>query len=272
MEDIRLKYPIIQQYIPAFSLRRSCQPIDKVVFVVAHDTGNEGSTALQNVSYYVRTCNGDSGDPKWQNASAHIFVDDKNIIECVPALTGSPEKAWHVQRSVNNDNLLYGCDANDAAIGVEYCFGQRINSDEAYKRYVWVIARLCFEFSLDAKKAICGHFILDPARRHDPVNGLSYSRRSYDQLLIDINQEVGLFNGNPVKQHKLIADAGEKTTSVRLNIRKGSPDTRADVVETVAAGKKLLHIGYVKDGMSINGNSKWFKNQEGNYFWAGGVC
>ena len=52
-----------------------------VKFVVAHDTGNPNSTAGQNVAYYEQSRNELS-------ASAHLFVDDREIIECIPALTG----------------------------------------------------------------------------------------------------------------------------------------------------------------------------------------
>jgi N-acetylmuramoyl-L-alanine amidase len=271
MTTFNEKYRIIPQYIPPFSLRRSCETIDKVVFIVAHDTGNENSTALENVSYYVRTCNGDPGDPNWHAASAHIFVDDKNIIECVPALTAAPEKAWHIQRIASADNQLYGCDSNDAAIGVEYCFGPKIDADEAYKRYIWVLAFICYRFKLDVKSAVCGHFILDPARRHDPVYGLSYSRRSYDQLLNETAQEYNLITVGAGTQYIIIPDAGEKVSTARLNIRKGLPDTKAKIVEVVPSGKKLVHTGYVIYGTSVNGNSKWYVNADGNFFWSGGV-
>jgi N-acetyl-anhydromuramyl-L-alanine amidase AmpD len=265
------RYKIIQKYIPAYSLRRSCKPIQKVVFVVAHDTGNKDTTALQNVNYYCRTCNNQDNDPNWRNASAHIFVDDTSIIECVPALTGPPEKAWHVLYDVKADNYLYGCDANDSAIGVEYCYGPSINADEAYKRYIWVIAFICSKFQLNIQSAICGHFILDPQRRCDPVSGLSFSRRTYEQMLKDIIYEYDICTGGQEKQFNVIQDTGDKLTTGRLNIRKSSPDTRADIVNTVPSGTVLTHEGYVSDGMAINGNSKWFINKEGNFFWSGGV-
>ena len=69
-----------------------------VKFIVAHDTGNPGSTAQNNVSYYEKTNNE-------TEASAHIFIDDKEIIECIPALTSNkPEKAWHVRYNQSQDN------------------------------------------------------------------------------------------------------------------------------------------------------------------------
>jgi N-acetylmuramoyl-L-alanine amidase len=271
MNEFLNRYQIIPQYIPPFSMRRSCKPINNVVFIVAHDTGNFGSTALNNVNYYIRTCNGDNNDPNWKNASAHIFVDDISIIECVPALTNPPEKAWHVLYSVTADNFLYGCDANDAAIGVEYCFGTNINADEAYKRYIWVMAFICFKFKLNAETAICGHFFLDPQRRRDPINGLSYSRRTYEQLLRDVVHEYQICTQGKLDKHVIIQEKGEKTTTVRLNIRKDAPDTKSDIVSTVPSGTTLTYQAYVNDGLAINGNAKWYMNYQGNFFWSGGV-
>ena len=167
--------------------------ISKVRFLVAHDTGNPGSTAAENVAWYIRTRNE-------QSASAHLFVDDKEIIECVPAMT-SPEKAWHVLYGVRKDNDLYGVNANDAAIGVEYCYGGRIDSDLAYEKYVWMLARLCQLYLLNPAKDIVGHYFLDPNRKTDPVTGLARSRRTYEQLIRDVVSEYASLTGmaiNPV--------------------------------------------------------------------------
>ena len=129
------KFTVNSNLIPKPSKRRSGQMIGRVRFLVAHDTGNKNSTASQNVRYYINSRNDIS-------ASAHLFVDDKEIIECVPALTGTPEKAWHVLYTVPKDNELYGVNANDAAIGVEYCYGDTIDADKAYAKYIWVLAKL----------------------------------------------------------------------------------------------------------------------------------
>jgi hypothetical protein len=175
------KYVLTPKHLTCNTLRRSGQPISPAVkFIVAHDTGNPGSTADNNVKYYENTKNE-------KQASAHIFIDDKEIIECIPALTtNKPEKAWHVFYNLPTDNNKYGCDANDAAIGVEYCHGDNINADEAYSKYIWTIAYICFKFNLDPKTSIIGHHILDPGRRTDPAFGLKKSGRTYEQLLSDI--------------------------------------------------------------------------------------
>ncbi len=264
--DFQKKYFITQKYLTSGSKRRPGLRIAPAVrFIVAHDTGNPDSTAAGNVKYYER-----SRDE--MSASAHIFVDDKDIIECIPALTAAPEKARHVRYNVPTDNKHFGYDANDAAIGVEYCYGKRINADEAYRRYIWVIACACHEFKLDPKTSVVGHFFLDPQRKTDPVTGLAHSRRTYEQLLRDIVDEYNACAGvAPTPQYELVEQAGSVRATVKLNIRKGEPNTKAAVVRPVLPGTSLDYVGWVKNGQNINGNTNWYKNSEGNYFWSGGT-
>jgi N-acetylmuramoyl-L-alanine amidase len=260
------KYQITQRHLPTPSKRRSGLPLSPgPKFVVVHDTGNPGSTAAQNVAHYTSTANGPV------SASAHLFVDDTEIIECVPALTGAPEKAWHVLYGVPTDNQLFGYNANDAAIAVEYCYGPRINADEAYRKYVWVIAQACYAFQMDPAKAIVGHYILDPHRRTDPVTGLAHSRRTYEQLLRDIVAEYADCAGQAPPAPPPPPNAGQVTARVRLNIRAGAPSVRARVHQTVAVGTQLDYVAIVSNGDPVNGNSVWYRDAAGNYFWSGGV-
>lgn len=101
------------------------------------------------------------------------------------------------------------------------------------------------------------------------MNALSYSQRTYDQLLRDIIHEYSTCK-NP-KQYNLIPEFAEKTTTVRLNIRKGLPESTADIVTTVPPGTALFHAGYVAGGLSVNGIAKWYVNKDGNFFWSEGV-
>lgn len=269
--DFTLKYQIDQRFLTRPSRRRRGYLISPgVKFLVAHDTGNPGSTASGNIRYYER-----SRDE--QSVSAHIFVDDRQILECIPALTADPpEKAWHVLYSVPTDDQLYGCDANDAAIGVEYCYGGRIDADEAYRKYVWTMAYACYRFNLDPGRSIVGHFFLDPRRKTDPVTGLAHSRRTYEQLLRDVVSEynacgIGTVE-DPPAEPDLQETAGEVTTTVRLNIRKGAPNTRMPIHQTVPRGTRLSYVGIVADGEPVNGNSVWYADPNGNYFWSGGTA
>ncbi|HET6225198.1 MAG TPA: peptidoglycan recognition family protein [Bacteroidia bacterium] len=265
--SFKQKYTITPNYLTSGTKRRSGLLITPAVkFVVAHDTGNKNSTASQNVRYYEISVNEIS-------ASAHLFVDDTDIIECIPALTSDfPEKAWHVLYSVPVDNQLFGYNANDAAIGVEYCYGDSIDADEAYRKYIWVLAYICYKFQLNPKTSIVGHHFLDPKRKTDPVTGLAYSRRTYEQLLKDIvneyNECLGLL---PDNSFQFIPERGMVISTTRLNIRKDLPSTKAEVAQIINAGTKLSYLGYVANGENINGNRKWYKDAKGQYFWSGGV-
>ncbi len=237
-----------------------------VRFIVAHDTGNPSSTAAGNVRYYENS-------RKEQSASAHLFVDDKEILECIPALTAPPEKAWHVLYGVPTDNAMFGHDANDAAVGVEYCYGGTIDADEAYRKYIWTMACLCARFDLSPDRHIVGHFLLDPQRKTDPVTGLARSRRTYEQLLRDVALEFAECTGKalPPSPVTRVEKPGAVVTTVRLNIRKEKPNTKAAVVQVVPPGVGLAYQGWTEAGEPINGNPRWYEDANGNFFWSGGV-
>jgi N-acetylmuramoyl-L-alanine amidase len=264
--DFKQKYPIEKAYLTPKTKRRSGLMMNPTVkFVVVHDTGNPGSTAAGNVKYYERSNNELS-------ASAHIFVDDKQILECIPALTAPPEKAWHVLYSVPTDNQLFGYNANDAAVGVEYCYGGNIIADEAYRRYLWVIASICNTFGLNPASSIVGHFFLDPKRKTDPVTGLANSRRTYEQLLKDIVTEFDDCLSKPKPPDtSFVEQAGVTRATVKLNLREGAPNATAKVAQTVPPGTLLTYTGWVENGQPINGNSKWYRDPNENFFWSGGV-
>jgi len=263
--DFKLKYEIIKRYLPCPSdRRRGLLMSPGVRYIVAHDTGNPGTTARQNVAYFTNQPN--------LSASAHLFVDGEEIIECVPALTGPPEKAWHVLYNTVIDAHLYGHKANDAAIGIEYCYGGAIDADQAYARYVWLIAYACHRYGLDPARAVVGHFLLDPQRKTDPVSGLMHSRRSYDQLLRDVVSEYHECLGQPdphAAEPKREPVPVVVVTTVALNIRRGQPNCRAEIHATAAPGTRLAYVASVDNGQAINGNTLWYQDADRNFFWSG---
>lgn len=262
------KFTLKTDYISKPSRRRSGLLINKVRFLVAHDTGNPGSTAAQNVKYYIDTSN---SVPKDKTASAHIFVDDKELIECIPALTASAEKAWHVLYATPKDNELFDVNANDAAIGVEYCYGGNIDADKAYEKYVWVLARLCFAFQLDPAKDIVGHFFLDPRRKTDPVTGLAHSRRTYERLLQDVLKEYNECIGIPdVTPFAIDEQEGSILTAVKLNVRT-KPSTKSSIVQVLPARTSIQYKAILTDGEPVNNNTVWYVDANGNFIWSGGL-
>lgn len=170
---------IVTQLIPVGTKRRSGYKLLGVKFFVDHDTGNPNSTARGNVKYYI-----DSRDE--MSASAHAFIDDVEVRICVPCLE-NPEKAWHVRYDMPLDNSRFGDDANDIAIGMELCYfpADKERSLKAYNNYVEFAAYLAKFHNVDPANRI-GHYELDPTRRSDPNNALSYIGKSYKDMVQDI--------------------------------------------------------------------------------------
>ncbi|GAA4341666.1 glycoside hydrolase family protein [Flaviaesturariibacter amylovorans] len=262
------KYTVSPLYLPKPSRRRGGAMLGPVKFIVAHDTGNPGSSARANVNYYIKTA---QTVPPAQTASAHLFVDDKEILECVPALTAAPEKAWHVLYRMPKDNELYGANANDAAIGVELCYGGNIDDDKAYAKYVWVLAKICHQFGLDPATSVVGHFFLDPKRKTDPVTGLAHSRRTYERLLKDVVTEYNDCTGAaPAPTFNEVPFVAEVLSAVKLNIRE-QPATRSGIVQTLPPRTPIRVVARVDNGEPVNNNRVWYKDSNGNYCWSGGV-
>lgn len=158
------RYQIERRYI-SLGASRSGARINKVRFVVSHETANNNATAEDHYRYF----NNHPG-----SVSAHTFIDDNTVLEIIPLW----EKAWHVNANKPADNQMFGADANDAAIGVELCRTGDFN--KAFDRYVWYHAYLCHKFALDPRKHIVAHSTLDPQRRTDPIswfrqNGVSWA-------------------------------------------------------------------------------------------------
>lgn len=232
----KMKYQIKRLYLTAPSLRRSGQRMDKIKFLVAHDTGNEGSTARANVMYYSKTENE-------QSASAHLFIDHTEIIECIPSMD-KPEKAWHVLYNVKTDDERYGANANDCAVGVELCYGGGVNTREAYARYIWTLAYLCHVYQLDPRLHIVGHHELDPKRKTDPVNALKTIGKTMDDLLEDVAFELEMcrYGDDPQMQEILKRlDALERANNMACpEWAKGAVEaaTRKGILNSADHGSK----------------------------------
>jgi N-acetylmuramoyl-L-alanine amidase CwlA len=241
-------------YLPTNTKRRSGKKLAKVLFIVAHDTGNDGSTAQANVNYYKRSANDES-------ASAHIFIDDKDIIECIP-LT---EKAWHVRYQCPQDNALFNEDANDAAIGVELCYSTKgkFDSNLAYVNYVGVLADLCKKYGLVPSKHIVVHEKLDPGRKTDPTNALSKIGKSFDALIVDIERALAEITPEKPKAevkpaHKLSTlKIGDKGDNVKRLQKLVGVKTDGDFGPATEKAVKLFQTKNNLKADGIVGSKTW---------------
>lgn len=199
MLALGMKYPIKDDYIDKkWNQRPGGYRIPR--YGVAHDTGNPGSTARQNVNYF---------NSRNLSSSVHAFVDDNEIIIDIP-LT---EKAYHVRSNVS--------DANQWAVGVELCYGGEINFQEAYKRYVYFWAYLCDKFHWNPQRQIIGHYKLDPTRRSDPINALSQHGISYEEFLSDVQAQLKGIDSLPKRPVLIVArgDRGDKVTKIQQDLK-----------------------------------------------------
>lgn len=76
------------------------------------------------------------------------------------------------------------------------------------------------------------------------------------------------FQRNPIT-FNFIKKPGIVKARVDLNIRKLAPTTATAVIRTIKKGRKLKYRGWASNGMTVNGNAHWYKDSNGNYFWAG---
>ncbi|WP_127506996.1 peptidoglycan recognition protein family protein [Paenibacillus humicus] len=179
-------YPIERRYV---AVRSNTRPGTRLItgcpaFLVAHDTGNPGAGADAHFRYFDTL--------RDRTASAHVFIDDKRILEIIPAGTGdqAAEKAWHVIRNVTTDNERFGYDANDAALGVELCYGGGIDFKAAYGRYVWYLSFCCRKWELDPSAHIVTHRQLDPMRKQDCEQSLAWGGKSFAELIADVRKAM----------------------------------------------------------------------------------
>jgi N-acetylmuramoyl-L-alanine amidase len=222
-------YEITRDYI-SFGNARSGEKLEEVKFIVSHSTGNPGSTAYENRNYF---------NHRQPSASAHTFIDDRYILEIIPL----DEKAWHVLYSTPTDNRMFGADANDAAIGVELCYGGNINFTEAYNRYVWYHAYLCRKFNLSPSKHIVSHKTLDPKRRTDPFDAFSLYGITWDSFISDVIRI--LESSQPRKKGGKNQASQVPSTSLHLPLKIGDrgPFVKKIQEDLIRAGFPLSKYG-----------------------------
>jgi len=182
-------YSVTRKWIPKAQSKsqRTSPPrpgatLAEVKKIVIGDTGWRGLTAADAAR--------DLGQ-----AYGHFIVDDKAIIECVPALTSSVgfvEQACFVQSKPGQE-----FDAQKCAIAINLCFGGRpapkdlVGKDQIigrhmYDRCVALVAFLCDRFELDPAKDVKRAGDLDISRT-DPDLALEAAGTGFDQLLKDVS-------------------------------------------------------------------------------------
>ncbi len=66
-----------------------------------------------------------------------------------------------------------------------------------------------------------------------------------------------------------VAQEGYARLTYNTNIRSQAPTTAAPIAFKALAGSVRPFVGWVTNGEAVSGNAQWFKQTDGNYFWAG---
>lgn len=112
--------------------------INKIEYIVVHDTGNTSKGAGAKNHYYYF-------DRDYRGASAHYFVDDSNIIELVdPHLV-----AWHCGDGRGKNGIR-----NDNSIGVEICINKDSDYEMALRQATELIRFLILYYHIPKKKVV----------------------------------------------------------------------------------------------------------------------
>ena len=98
----------IKQNLTTINYNNMSNKVNK--YIVIHYTGNSTDTAYNNTKYFKSV---------YREASAHYFVDDNNIYQCVE----DKNKAWHCGDNLKSGNVgsFYKKCTNSNSIGVEMC-------------------------------------------------------------------------------------------------------------------------------------------------------
>ena len=140
----------IQAYHTGYN--RFARSRSAVKYIVVHYVGAGSSAtgnALANCKYFA------GGN---RNASAHYFIDDGSIYECIdPASYG----AWHV----GDGHGAYGI-TNTNSIGIEVCNNGGPFTSAEVDRLTWLVQKLMGEYGVDASHVV-RHY--DASRKQCPA-------------------------------------------------------------------------------------------------------
>jgi hypothetical protein len=193
--------------------------------------------------------------------SAHYGIGRQGVVHQYVSET---DTAFHAGRRSNPtwDLIKDGVNPNKYTIGIEH----EGNEDSA-----WPPAM--YEASAALIRDICARWSIPIDRDHIIGHREIYSLKTCPGSVVSLDKLVKLARAEALDtgNYNFIPHAGITNARGKLNIRKGAPITTAKKVRTVNDGTELVYIGWTSNGQTVSGNSHWYKDVDGNYFWAGGT-
>lgn len=202
--------------------------------------------------------------PEASKVSAHYGIGKNGQIHQYVKET---DAAWHAGRKSSNApfHLVQErplVNPNKYTIGIEH-EGKADDpwSAEMYEASAALIKDICHRWDIPIeRKFIIGHREI-------------YTVKSCPGGTANINKLVNLAKGqvSETSTYNFVADSDETTARTALRIRAAVPTILSDATGKAKAGDKLVYVGWTSNGQTIEGNSHWYKDKDGNYFWAGGT-
>jgi len=237
---------ITQVYSPNFAAgRKTYTPIAIVIHIMEGSIASTdswfGSTVSQVSAHYGIGINGE----------IHQYVQETDT-------------AWHAGRVNAPTWALIKPAGNGSYINPNYyTVGIEHEGDETTE---WSDATYASSSSMISEIAKRWNIPID--RQHIVGHHEIYSLKACPGTKVDFDKLITMALGNPPLNK--IPGFGKVTTNGNINIRQ-APNTTVPVVNVVPGSIQLAYDGYVDNGESVSGNSKWYYTDEGNWFWSGGV-
>lgn len=191
--------------------------------------------------------------------SAHYGVGKDGTIH---QYVGEADTAFHAGRVWKPvwDGIKPSVNPNLYTIGIEHeGEGESEWPDAMYTASARLIADVCTRWSIPIdREHIVGHREI-------------YGRKTCPNHRVDFDRLIAmaLVSATDPGRFNFVPQAGTVRATIALNIRRGAPTTAVPTVRTAAPNEQLDVVGWTSNGMSVNGNPHWYRDEDGNYFWSG---
>ncbi|HVE80387.1 MAG TPA: peptidoglycan recognition family protein [Gemmatimonadaceae bacterium] len=191
--------------------------------------------------------------------SAHYGIGRRGEIHQYVA---EADTAWHAGRTTGHTwaGVKPGSSPNLYTIGIEHEGAATSAWPEAmYAASAWLVADVANRWAIP----------LD--RRHVVGHREIYALKSCPGHVVDLDDLIDMALSVVLSDTlpNFVPAAGEVRTRSDLNIREGAPSSLAPRVRTAPRGALLRYAGWTSAGQTVHGNPHWYRDPDGNYFWAG---
>lgn len=175
---------------------------------------------------------------------------------------GEADTAFHAGRVWKPvwPSLKPSVNPNLYTVGIEHeGKGESEWPDAMYDASTRLIADICTRWSIPIDRAhIVGHREI-------------YARKTCPNHVVDFERLIAMARTAVVTadRYNFIAQAGRVHARIELNVRRGAPTTAAPIARRAVANESLDYVGWTSNGLSVHGNAHWYRNGDGDYFWAG---